>query len=159
MQIRDVMTTSPACCIPNDTVIRAARIMKEMDTGIVPVVESDRSRKLVGVVTDRDLCLWVVAEGQDPKTVQVQSCMTTHLVSCEPDEAVEKAMDLMREHLIRRILVVDRQGLIQGVVSIADVVRNSDLSSTTIHETLKQVSEPTTAASRPRAAEGSREPA
>jgi CBS domain-containing protein len=152
------MTTSPACCIPNDTVIRAARIMKEMDIGIVPVVESDRSRKLVGVVTDRDLCLSVVAEGQDPKTVQAQSCMTTNLVSCQPDDEVEAAMDLMREHLIRRVLVVDRQGIVQGVVSMADLVRSSNLPSSGIHDTLKQVSEPTTAASRPREAEGYREP-
>jgi CBS domain-containing protein len=159
MRIRDVMTTSPACCIPNDTVIRAARIMKEMDIGVVPVVESDRSRKLVGVVTDRDLCVWVVAEGQDPKTVQVQSCMTTHLVSCQPDDAVEIAMDLMREHLIRRILVVDRQGIIQGVVAMADLVRSSDLPPSDIHAVLKQVSEPTAAASRPREAERYREPA
>ena len=151
------MTTSPAGCIPNDTVIRAARVMKEMDTGVVPVVESDRSRKLVGVVTDRDLCLCVVAEGQDPKTVQVQSCMTTHLVNCEPDDSVEHGIELMQQHLIRRILVVDRQGILQGVVSMADIVRNSNAPSSTIHETLRQVSEPTTAASRPRA-EGSREP-
>jgi CBS domain-containing protein len=150
MKLRQIMTTSPACCIPDDTSIRAARIMKEMDTGIVPVVEGSASRKVVGVVTDRDLCLGVVAEGKDPKSVQVQTCMTTKVVSCEPDDDVEKALKLMRENLIRRILVVDRQGIIQGVVSLADVVRVSDAPADAIHETLRKVSEPTDASSKPR---------
>jgi CBS domain-containing protein len=150
MKLRQIMTTSPACCIPDDTSIRAARIMKEMDTGIVPVVEGSASRKVVGVVTDRDLCLGVVAEGKDPKSVQVQTCMTTKVVSCEPDDDVEKALKLMRENLIRRILVVDRQGIIQGVVSLADVVRVSDAPADATHETLRKVSEPTDASSKPR---------
>jgi CBS domain-containing protein len=150
MKLRQIMTTSPACCIPDDTSIRAARIMKEMDTGIVPVVEGSASRKVVGVVTDRDLCLGVVAEGKDPKSVQVQTCMTTKVVSCEPDDDVEKALKLMRENLIRRILVVDRQGIIQGVVSLADVVRVSDATADATHETLRKVSEPTDASSKPR---------
>lgn len=156
MKLRQIMTTSPACCIPDDTSIRAARIMKEMDTGIVPVVEGSASRKVVGVVTDRDLCLGVVAEGTDPKAVQVQSCMTTKVVSCEPDDDVEKALKLMRENLIRRILVVDRQGIIQGVVSLADVFRVSDAPADETHETLRKVSEPTDASSKPRQADYSK---
>jgi CBS domain-containing protein len=153
MKILEIMTTSPSCCVPNDTSIRAARIMKEMDTGIVPVVESSTSRKVIGVVTDRDLCLAVVAEGKDPKAVQVQSCMTTKVVSCEPDQDVEVALKLMRENLVRRVLVVDRHGIIQGVVSMADIVRASNAAPEETHQTLKQVSEPTDTPSKPRQTE------
>jgi CBS domain-containing protein len=153
MKLREIMTTSPACCIPDDNSIRAARIMKDMDTGIVPVVENSSSRKVTGVVTDRDLCLAVVAEGKDPKTVPVQACMTNKVISCEPDDDIGQAVKLMQEHLIRRILVVDRQGIIQGVVSLSDVVCASDVPPDETHETLKKVSEPTDAPSKPRKSE------
>jgi CBS domain-containing protein len=150
MNVRDVMTTDPSCCVPDDTVIRAARMMKFMDTGVVPVVESDRSRKLVGIVTDRDLCLAIVAEGQDPKSMHVQRCMTTAVVTCEPDESVETALALMRENQIRRLPVVDRQGYVEGIVSMADIVRMGEVHPDDMLETLKEISEPTDASSKPR---------
>lgn len=150
MRVRDVMTTDPSCCIPDDTVIRAARMMKYMDTGVVPVVESDRSRKLVGIVTDRDLCLAIVAEGQDPKSMHVQRCMTTAVVTCEADESVETVLALMRDNQIRRLPVVDRQGYVEGIVSMADLVRMGEVDPEDMLGTLKGISEPTDAASKPR---------
>jgi hypothetical protein len=83
MKIKDVMTTSPACCLPFDTATRPARIMKDRNIGVVPVIETEENRKVIGVVTDRDLCLDAVAEGLDPSSVQVKQCRihTRHLGS------------------------------------------------------------------------------
>lgn len=150
MRIKDVMTTSPSCCLPFDTAVRAARIMKDKNIGVVPVIENEESRRVVGVVTDRDLCVGVIAEGLDPSSVQVKQCMTPHVVACRPDDEVEKAVALMRTHQVRRIPVVDQQGVIQGMVSTADILHRSDVSSSETHETLKKVTEPTDEASKPR---------
>ena len=152
MRVRDVMTTDPSCCLPEDTVIRAARMMKFMDTGVIPVVESDGSRRLVGIVTDRDLCLALVAEGQDPKTFHVQRCMTTTVVTCEADDSVESALDTMRENQVRRLPVVDKHGYVEGIVSLADIVRMGEVNPEDTHETLRGISEPTDSASKPREA-------
>lgn len=150
MKVQEVMSTSPKCCVPSDSASKAARIMKDMDTGIVPVIENEQNRRLVGVVTDRDLCLEVIAEGRDPQSVQVRVCMTPTVVCCTPDDDLQKALELMRDNQVRRIPVVDKDGIIQGMVSMADVVQRAEIPSDRTHETLKKVSEPTLQASKPR---------
>lgn len=151
MKVQDIMTTSPKYCLPSDSASKAARIMRDMDTGIIPIVESERSRRLTGVVTDRDLCLTVIAEAQDPETLPVGDCMTSTLVCCTPDDDVQKAVDAMRDNQVRRIPVVDQEGTLQGVVSLADIIERSDVSPDRIYETLKKICEPTQDASKPRA--------
>ncbi|WP_447980484.1 CBS domain-containing protein [Candidatus Nitrospira bockiana] len=151
MKVREVMTTSPTCCVPTDTASKAARIMKDLDTGIVPIIEDEQNRKLIGVVTDRDLCLEVVAGARDPLTVQVRECMTSALVCCTPEDDVQKAVDLMRDNQVRRIPVVDQAGVIQGIVSMADITQRSEVPPSKTYETLKTVSEATQEASKPRA--------
>lgn len=97
MRIKDVMmTTRPACSLPFDRATRAARIMKDRNIGVVPVIEAEDNRKVVGVVTDRDLCLGVVAEGLDPNAVQVKQCMTPKVIACSPDDDVQKAVEKWR---------------------------------------------------------------
>src|SRR5713226_3746308 len=151
MHISEVMTKNPTCCTPSGTAQMVARIMKEQDTGIVPVVENNESRKLIGVVTDRDLCLGVVAEGKEPKSVQVKSCMTDKVVSCRPEDDLDKVIKLMQDNQVRRIPVVDAQNQIVGIVSLADVVRHGDVATGQTRETLKKVSAPSGEASKPRA--------
>lgn len=151
MRIRHVMTKDPSCCLPTDSAQKAASIMRDEDTGIVPVIENEQSQTLVGVVTDRDLCMNVVAEGRDPRSVRVEECMTTAVVSCTPNDAVERATELMRENQIRRIPVVDDQRKLQGILSMADLVSRAGIKVTQTHETLKKVSAPTPEPSKPRA--------
>jgi len=151
MDIREVMTTSPRWCLPSDSASKAARIMKDIDAGLIPVVENAESRRLVGVVTDRDLCLEVIAESRNPDTVPVKDAMTRTLICCLPEDQMQKALDLMRENQVRRIPVVDQQGTLQGIVSMADVLHRADVSSKETHETLKKVSEPSDISSQPRA--------
>jgi CBS domain-containing protein len=143
MEVREIMTATPACCTPDATASRAAHMMKEQDTGIIPIVESEYSRKVVGVVTDRDLCLTVVAEGRNPESVTVKEVMTSDVVACRPDADVEQAVALMRENRIRRIPVLDADQMILGIVSMADLLQRSDLPSGETHQMMKEVTEPT----------------
>jgi CBS domain-containing protein len=143
MNIKDVMTTNPSYCVPGDSSTRAARIMKDKNVGIVPIIESDVDHKLIGVVTDRDLCLAVVAQNVQPDTVKVQQSMT--------NDDVQKAMALMSENQVRRIPVVNQEGMLEGMVATADILQRANVSSDETHDVFKKVSEPTDQASKPRA--------
>jgi CBS domain-containing protein len=151
MRIKHIMTKDPSCCVPSDSAQRAATIMRHEHAGIVPVIDNEQSRRIVGVVTDRDLCMNVVAEGRDARTVPVEQCMTTTVVTASPNDSVEKVTELMRENQIRRIPVVNEQGDLLGIVALADVVGRSEIKPTQTHDTLKKVSAPTNEASKPRA--------
>ena len=151
MKIKHVMTKDPTCCLPSDTAQRAATIMRDEDAGVVPIIENEQSRKVIGIVTDRDLCMNVVAEGHDPRATQVHEAMTTTVVSCSPQDSVEKATELMRENQIRRIPVLDEQHRLVGIVAMADIVGRANLRTSETHETLKTVSAPTSEPSKPRA--------
>jgi len=151
MRVKEIMTPDPTCCMPTDSAQAAARIMRDEDTGIVPVIENEQSQKLVGVVTDRDLCMNVVAEGRDPRSVLVGECMTSPAVACPPDAPVAKATKVMKENQVRRIPVVDGELKILGIVSMADIVRRGRVDTVETYHTLKSISEPTAEPSRPRA--------
>ncbi len=142
MTIRQVMTKNPAFCAPSSSAQTAALVMQQKDTGILPVTEDAFSRKLVGVVTDRDLCLTVLVRGRDPAHVWVQECMTRDPVTCHLDEEVGAALRRMREHQVRRIPVVDEAGNLQGIVSLADLVRQRVISSAELFDTLEKICEP-----------------
>jgi CBS domain-containing protein len=153
------MTTNPTCCIPSDTAQTAAIIMRDEDTGIVPIVERKGSRKLVGVVTDRDLCINVIAEaptipgteGLGPTNSPIEACMTSKVITCSADDYLETVLELMKENQVRRILVVDGGNTIQGIVSLSDVMNRGRVHAGETKETLKGISEPTGEASKPRA--------
>jgi CBS domain-containing protein len=151
MRVKHVMTKNPSCCVPSDKAPKAASIMRDEDTGIVPVIDNEQSQRIVGVVTDRDLCMNVVAEGRDPNTMAVDACMTTTVVTCSPNDAVEKATELMKQNQIRRVPVVDEERRLQGIVSMADLVERGDVKMAETHDTLKKVSAPTPNPSKPRA--------
>ena len=155
MLVSEVMTTNPTCCIPTDTAQTAAIIMRDEDTGIIPIVEQKGGGKLVGVVTDRDLCLGVLAAGPEgsvlnPASIPIKNCMTTSVVYCHPDDTVEIVLELMQENQIRRVIVVDDRNMIQGVVSISDLMNRGKVPEDETQDTLKAISEPTGEASKPR---------
>ncbi len=140
-QFKSVMTPLPECCTPDDSVIEVARVMEMRDVGIVPIVESQDTRKLVGVVTDRDLILRVVAQGRDPNVVvNVREVMTPEVVTCTPDDDLFQVEDLMKKHQVRRIVVVDESGAAVGIVSTADLARATDEAE--VGDTMKAVVEP-----------------
>ena len=120
MTCAELMTPSPTCCHPENTVIEAAELMQREDVGLVPVVNGDNA-KLIGVLTDRDIVMKVVASGRDPRGTAVSEVMTTEPVACLAQESIEFVMELMASKQVRRIPIVDKDGAIVGIVSQADI--------------------------------------
>lgn len=143
MKCKDIMTPNPRTCSPQDLSIEPGKIMRDEDVGIVPVVEENQ--KLVGVVTDRDLCLGVVAEGKHPREVKIADCMSEELITCKPEDNVQKAQELMQEYQVRRIPVVDNQGRIVGMIAQADIALKVGKPEE-VTETVKNISKPAQAA-------------
>lgn len=141
MKCNDVMTKNPVCCLPNDSVVKAAQLMKRLNIGPIPIVESEKSKKLVGFLTDRDLALKIIAEGRDPKTTQVEEVMSRKVVICRMDDDLQKAMDVMAEHQFRRIPVIDSDNRIIGIIAQADVATRLDRPVKTA-EMVKDISQP-----------------
>ena len=117
----ELMTKDPVCSMPDSMVAEVAKLMKRENIGPIPVIENEQTRKLVGIVTDRDLALKIVAEGRDAKSTKVEAVMTRQVVTCHADDDVQKALDAMSEHQLRRIPVVDSDHRILGIISQADV--------------------------------------
>ena len=124
----DVMTRNPACAHPEDTV------------GPVPIVEDKISKRLLGIVTDRDLAIKVVAEGRDPKTTKVKEVMTKDVVACRDTDNIESTLDAMSEHQLRRTLVVDADNMLVGIIAQADVATRMDEPERT-GEVVKEISQ------------------
>jgi CBS domain-containing protein len=136
----EVMTKNPVCCLPTDSVAKAAELMKSGDIGSIPVIENEQTQKLVGIVTDRDLALTIVAAGRDAKSTKVEAVMTHKVVTCLADDDLQKALDAMAEHQLRRIPVVDNDNKIVGIIAQADVATRVDQPEKTA-EMVKEISQ------------------
>jgi CBS domain-containing protein len=141
MKIQEIMTKDPATVTPGTTVRDAAKLMQREDTGILPVVESEGTKRLVGVVTDRDIAIRVVAEGRDGNTRVSDVMSTGRLATLRPDADVDEAMNTMADEQVRRVPIVDERGALVGIVAQADVVRKTrdDQKS---ERTVEQISRP-----------------
>jgi CBS domain-containing protein len=141
MKSRDVMTKNPVYCVAGDTVNSAAQLMIQKNVGAIPVVDHPQSKKLVGIVTDRDLALRVVGENRNPLTTRLDDVMTRNLVTCYPDDDLNLVMDAMSQHQIRRVPVIDTQGRIVGIIAQADIaLRTEDEHKTA--EVIEEISKP-----------------
>ena len=126
---------------PTDTVDDVAKLMKKEDIGPVLIVEKgDQGKRLIGIVTDRDLAIKVVGEGRDPKKTKVKDVMTTKVVTCRADDDVQNAMNAMAQHQLRRIPVVDEYGTLVGIISQADVATRVDEPEQTA-EVVREISQ------------------
>jgi CBS domain-containing protein len=123
---KEVMTKDPICCLPNSTVAEAAVLMRKEHIGSLPVIESEQSKKLVGIVTDRDLALKVVADGLDAKSTKVEVVMTHKVITQRSNNDLQKAMDSMAKYQLRRIPIVDKDNKILGIIAQADVATRVD---------------------------------
>jgi CBS domain-containing protein len=135
--VQDVMTNNPTSVVADNPVVEAARIMKEKDVGIVPVVEGGR---LVGTVTDRDIAVRVVAEGKDPQSVRVREIASTDVITVDPQQNLDEALRLMASHQVRRLPVVEEGGKLVGIVAQADVAREANDKQT--GELVEEISQP-----------------
>jgi CBS domain-containing protein len=140
MTCGELMTPSPTCCQPAHTVVEVAEIMQREDVGLVPVVE-EPSHKLIGVLTDRDIVLNVVAAGRDPRGTAVSEVMTSDPASCQEQDSIETVMQQMASRQVRRIPIVDKDGVIVGIVSQADIATRLSNPRET-GEVVQAISEP-----------------
>jgi len=134
--IREIMTSNPSTVQADATVVDAARVMRDDDTGIVPIVENER---LVATITDRDIAVRVVAEGRDAES-SVREIASTDLVTIDPQQELDEALRLMAQHQVRRLPVVEEDGRLVGIIAQADVARESDDART--GELVEEISQP-----------------
>ena len=139
MQVSEVMTRGVECARPADSIARAAEKMRELNVGALPVCgDNDR---LVGMLTDRDITVRAVAEGKDPRTTKVRDAMTEGVTYCFEDDDVAEAARLMRDKQVRRLVVLNREKKLVGIVSLGDLAVHTH-DETIVAPTLEEVSRP-----------------
>jgi CBS domain-containing protein len=136
--VKDVFTRAVKACGPDDTLAEAAALLWTFDCGLMPVV--DDARKLLGVVTDRDICMAVATRDQRASQLRLREVMAGDLAVCGPDDALEAALARMARARVRRLPVVDPAGALLGILSISDVVRRGRDAAAL--ETLRAICEP-----------------
>lgn len=142
MRVQEIMTRNPSCVTADATVREAAQLMRQEDVGIVPVVEKGADRKLVGVVTDRDIAIRCVADGRDGGSCRVSDVMSAdELTTCQPNDDLETVMETMGREQVRRIPIIDERGSLVGIVSQADVARKAD-DDDQVGDTVERISRP-----------------
>ena len=138
-----VMTKNPVFCLPADFVSKVAQLMVHENIGQIPVIKNEKTRKLIGIVTDRDLAMKIVAEGLDAKSTKVETVMTRKVVTCMADDDLQAALDVMSKHQLRRIPIVDHDGKILGIIAQADVATRVNEPEETA-AMVKEISKPVT---------------
>jgi CBS domain-containing protein len=138
MRVRDIMSTDVAFCHPDTSLPAVARMMVDMDCGEIPVV--DASCVPIGVITDRDIACRAVAKGRDALALTAADCMTSPAVTVAPDATLEQCCELLEENRVRRVPVVDGEGVCCGMVSQADIARHAPKTETA--EVVRTLSQP-----------------
>lgn len=149
MKVSDVMTKNAACVRSDEPLSAAAQIMWECDCGAVPVVD-ESGQRVVGMVTDRDICMAVWSKDRVPAAIPVHEVMSRDVIRCSPDDSITSAEGLMRSKQVRRIPITGEDGRLLGILSLADIVRrgrsgvtpsNAELSPSEITATLAGIVE------------------
>jgi CBS domain-containing protein len=142
MRIRELMTRDPCCCTPADSAQRAGALMRRFDVGVLPIVDDEYHRRLLGIVTDRDLCLTVIGPDRRPSEVTVEECMLRNPVCCSPDDEVHTVVQLMSTHHVRRLPVVNAHGFLVGMMSLTDLIRHHAISVADLETAMECLSLP-----------------
>ena len=121
--VQELMTKDLATCVETSPVVEAAKLMEREGVGSIPVLEGG---KLVGIVTDRDIAVRVVAAGRDPQQTQIQDVMTRDPESVTVDDSIDKVMEVMESRQVRRIPVIDQGRKLVGIIAQADIARMGD---------------------------------
>jgi CBS domain-containing protein len=141
MKVKEVMSLNPACCTPDDSAQNVAKMMCDRNVGSIPVVIDQQSRGLVGVITDRDLCCRVLAQGLDAKSTRIQEFVTYNPAVCRDGENIEQCERLMQEHQVRRVPVVDKENHVIGIVAQADLALKDKAER--VYKTVAEISKNT----------------
>jgi CBS domain-containing protein len=124
--VSEIMTSKVASCVETDTLADAARLMGEVDCGAIPVVAQAASRRLIGIVTDRDICMAAYRMGKPLAEIRVHDAMTAPVRTCSADASPSEAEYVMRDAGVRRLPVVDERGTLVGLLSLADLAREAE---------------------------------
>lgn len=143
MQARDFMCEPVMCCTPQTSLADVAKLMAEYDCGAIPVLESEQGSRLAGILTDRDIAVRCVAKEKDPTRITAGDIMSMPVFTVTPETAEEELVRLMEEHQVRRIPVVDENGICCGIVSQADIARLAPENETAA--VVRDISQPATA--------------
>ncbi|MCI0423246.1 MAG: CBS domain-containing protein [Acidobacteria bacterium] len=138
---KDFMTQDPTCCVPNESVERAAQLMMAEDVGSIPVIDDSYSRKLIGILTDRDIALRIVAEARDAGHTAVRDVMTKTPLCCGTDDDVQLALDTMARSQVRRVPIVDSHNRVVGIIAQGDVATRFGQPEKTA-QVVKEISRP-----------------
>ena len=142
MHVKKIMNKAVIWCAGYETAHAAATLMKEHGVGTLPVLDDPDSRKVIGIVTDRDLCVKVVAAGLDPRFAEVRECMNRDVMTCHASAEAEMALEYMMRGRVRRLPVVNRVGALIGIVSIDDLARTRAAPAEMICKTLSVLATP-----------------
>ena len=126
MKVRDIMTSSAVCCSPDTNVGSAVELLWSHNCGMLPVVGTDS--RLMGIVTDRDICIAMGTRNRLPCDITVGEIATTNVFTCKPDDEIHEAMSTMAEKQVRRLPVVNDEGVPQGILSMDDIITHGDLN-------------------------------
>ena len=137
--IRDVMTPNPTVVSDSDSIRDVARIMKDQDTGVVPVC--DGGKKIIGLVTDRDIVVRLIAEGKDVQKARVNEVMTKSVRKVDEDAKIDEVAELMSSAQIRRVPVVNKKDQIVGIVSLADLATDQRTQTGKVGKAVEEISE------------------
>lgn len=138
MNVKEVMTADPACCTSDMSLQDVAKLMISNDCGCIPVVDDKKSKKPVGMITDRDITIRTVAEGKNPLELTVSDAMSPNPVTVTPLTSLEDCCNLMESKQVRRVAVIDEAGACCGIIAQADIALNAKDAKTA--EVVQEVS-------------------
>jgi CBS-domain-containing membrane protein len=151
MRVEKIMTHQVTTCGPHDTLEHAASLMWDGDCGSLPVTSGNGSRQVVGIITDRDICMAALFQGKALRELRVEDSMARNVLTCRASDELEDAQRLMQGEQIRRLPVLDNEGCLMGIISMADIVRETarsqyrehqDIAASDVMTTLAKISTP-----------------
>ncbi len=143
MKVKEFMSKNVGFCHPEDKLAKAAEIMQQHDCGVVPVI--DENEKVIGMITDRDICLAFASGNAKISQLKVEKLMTTKIIDCSADDKIEDALKKMRKNQLKRLAVTGKDGKIVGILSVTDVlisVRKDKKLKKKIYSTLEAIFQP-----------------
>lgn len=120
MKVKEIMTASPNVCDLNQSLAEAAKTMWDADCGVLPVLKD--GKEVVGLITDRDICMALAMRNCNPTAISAEQVITGDVYSVAPDDELQKAFELMQEHRVRRLPVINPEGELEGMLSMNDIV-------------------------------------
>lgn len=141
MKVRDMMTKNPAYSTPDMDLTKVAKMMADHNVGAIPVVDNKDLKKVVGIITDRDIAVRCVAEGKNPQQMRAGDIMSTPIVTVNVDDSVDEVTKVMEKNMVRRVPVLDEMGNVCGIVAQADIALNT--SDRTTGDIVEKISKPT----------------